>query len=256
MPGTAQTKLRGLDGFFYFSIGNSAALSAPGTVTPTPSASGGTLAAGNYFYKVTATNAAGETIGSPEATATTTGSTGSVALAWAAVSGATGYKIYRGTAAGAESVFFTSATNSFTDVGAAGTAGTVPTTNTSASPLATAKIAHCAGWEMNVKADDIQASDHDSQGWKDTLDGLREWSGTIDLMYFTNDSTQLAVIDAVLAGGVDINGDFRPLDASTEVKYTGKMRILEFKQAAKGSTAQAANLSFKGRGPLTRAAIS
>jgi predicted secreted protein len=256
MPGTAATKLRGLDGFFYFSIGNAAALAAPGTVTPTPSSSGGTLAAGTYFYKVTATNAAGETIGSPEATTTTTGSTGSVALAWSAVSGATGYKIYRGASAGAESVFFTSATNSFTDVGGAGTAGTVPTTNTSAAPLATAKMAHCSGWDIDVKADDIDASDHDSVGWKDSLDGLREWTGTIDAMYFTNDATQLALIDAALAGGIDINGDFRPLDASTEVKYTGKFRILDFKTAAKGSTAQAVNLSFKGRGPLTRAAIA
>jgi predicted secreted protein len=256
MPGTAQQKLRGIDGFFDFSIGNSAALAAPGTVTPTPSASGGTLAAATYFYKVTATNGAGETIGSPEATATTTGSTGSVALAWVAVSGATGYKIYRGTAAGAESVSFTSVTNSFTDVGAAGTAGTVPTTNTSSAPLATAKMAHCAGWDINIKADSIDASDHDSQGWKDKLAGLQEFSGTIDAMYFTNDATQLALIDAVLAGNVTINGDFRPLDASTEVKYTGKFVITDFKHPSKGSTAQAINLSFEGRGPLTRGAIS
>lgn len=256
MPGTAATKLRGIDGFFYFSIGNSAPLAAPGTVTPTPSTSGGTLAAGSYFYKVTAVNGGGETIGNPEATATTTGSTGSVALAWTAVTGATSYKIYRGTLAGAESVFFTSVTNSFTDVGGAGSAGTVPTTNTSAAPNATSKMAHCAGWEMNIKADSIDASDHDSQGWKDKLGGLQEFSGTIDMMYFTNDSTQLTLIDAILAGNVTINGDFRPLDQSTEVKYIGKLVITDFKHPAKGSTAQAINLSFEGRGPLTRAAIS
>jgi hypothetical protein len=108
------------------SIGGSS-LTAPGTVTPTGSTTGGTLAAAAYFYKVTAVGGGGETAGSPEATVTTTGSTSSVALAWAAITGATGYKVYRGTAAGAESVYFTTVANSFNDVGGAGTAGTVPT---------------------------------------------------------------------------------------------------------------------------------
>ena len=48
------------------------------------------------------------------------------------MTGATSYKVYRGTAAGLESVFYTTATNSFTDTGAAATAGTVPTVNTTA----------------------------------------------------------------------------------------------------------------------------
>lgn len=109
---------------------NTTQLSAPGTVTPTGSTTGGTLAAATYYYKVTALNAVGETTGSTEASVTTTGSTSSVALAWAAVTGATSYRIYRGTAAGSENVYYTSATNAFTDTGATGTAGTVPVSNT------------------------------------------------------------------------------------------------------------------------------
>lgn len=99
------------------------------------STTGGTLAAGSYYYKVTALNAAGETAGSTEVSVTTTGSTGSVSLTWnapgnPATQPITGYRIYRGTSAGGESVYFTSTTNSFTDTGAAGTAGTVPSSNT------------------------------------------------------------------------------------------------------------------------------
>ena len=59
--------------------------------------------------------------------------TSSVSLAWGAVTGATSYKVYRGTAAGLESVFYTTTTNSFTDTGAASTVGTVPTVNTTAT---------------------------------------------------------------------------------------------------------------------------
>ena len=104
---------------------------APGTGTPTGSATGGTLAAGTYFYRVTALNATGETTGSPEISVTTTGTTGSVSLTWASVAGATKYRVYRGTAAGGESVYWGGITSaSFLDTNAASTAGTVPTGNT------------------------------------------------------------------------------------------------------------------------------
>ena len=71
-----------------------------------------------YFYKVSAVNANGESPLSAEASATpqvaapaaptglaATPGNGQVSLAWNAVSGATSYKIYRGTASGAETLF-------------------------------------------------------------------------------------------------------------------------------------------------------
>lgn len=117
--------------------GTVAALAVPVAVAPTTSATGGTLAAGTYFYKVTATGASGETIGSNEVSVTTTGSTSTTTLTWSAVPGAAGYKIYRGTATGAESAYFSVAGNvlTFTDTGAAGSVGTVPTTNTAVGAL-------------------------------------------------------------------------------------------------------------------------
>ncbi len=63
------------------------------------SASGGTITAGTYRYVVTAINAVGETTASNEQTITTTGSTSTVTVTWGAVTGATGYKLYK-TAAG------------------------------------------------------------------------------------------------------------------------------------------------------------
>ena len=102
---------------------------APSGLSATGSGTGGTLAAATYYYKVTAIVSGTESLASAEVNVTTTGTTSSVALAWSAVSGAASYKIYRGTSAGAESVYQTSATNSFTDAGAAGTAGTPPATS-------------------------------------------------------------------------------------------------------------------------------
>lgn len=124
-------------------------LNAPASLAATGSTTGGTLVAATYYYKVTALNASGETVGSNEVSVTTTGTTSSVALSWAAVAGATSYKIYRGTAAGAESVFYTSTTNSYSDTNAASAAGTVPTVNTT---IITATIAQPTGGVASQRA--------------------------------------------------------------------------------------------------------
>ena len=105
-------------------------LAAPTGLGGTAFTTGGTLANGTYYYKVTALNANGETIGSAEINRAVTGPTGRVDLTWTAVSGATSYRIYRGTSTGAQNVYYTSATNSYSDTGSAGTSGTVPGTAT------------------------------------------------------------------------------------------------------------------------------
>lgn len=63
---------------------------------------------------------------------TATTNTNNASLTWTAVVGATSYHIYRGTTAGRESVYFSSATNSYTDTGAAGTTGSIVTSDSTA----------------------------------------------------------------------------------------------------------------------------
>src|SRR5207245_1730748 len=99
----------------------------PGLPTLTPSSTGGVLG-GTYFYEITALDGVGETAGGTEASVLVSGSTGSVAISWTAISGATSYHIYRGTASGAENLYYTSSTNSFTDTGGTGTSGGPPAT--------------------------------------------------------------------------------------------------------------------------------
>lgn len=102
-------------------------LSPPTIPILTGSAVGGTLAAATYYYRITALNAKGESLPGKEQFITTTGATSSVAITWTAVTGATSYRIYRGTTSLGQNVYYTSATNSFTDTGAANTAG-IPNT--------------------------------------------------------------------------------------------------------------------------------
>lgn len=82
------------------------------------------------------------TSGSP-AGSNTTANTQAVALSWGAVTGATSYRVYRGTSTGGESVFYAPGNvTSYTDTGAASSAGSPPTTNTTA----TATCSNALGW--------------------------------------------------------------------------------------------------------------
>lgn len=87
-----------------------------GTPTGTPSASGGTLASGNYYAKIYAVDQfGGYTAASTESAAVAvTGPTGSIAWSWTAVTGAVSYEVQVAYgASGAQQVRFSSNTNSY-----------------------------------------------------------------------------------------------------------------------------------------------
>jgi hypothetical protein len=111
----------------------SGALSAPSGLAAVPAVANGSLTNGTtYYYKVTALTALGETSPSAEVSATAT-STGAITFSWSAVTGATGYKVYRGTSSGGETYLVTVPVNNYTDFGtpALGTASP-PSSNTAA----------------------------------------------------------------------------------------------------------------------------
>lgn len=115
------------------------AVAAPVLTLGATEAAGGTFTAGTYFWKVSALIGASESVGSNEVTATLIADD-SKHLSWAAVSGATGYKVYRGTAAGAENTLVATlgAVLTYEDTGVAGTAGAPLATSAGVSgPLLT-----------------------------------------------------------------------------------------------------------------------
>jgi hypothetical protein len=95
----------------------------------TSSTTGGALAGGAFTYRVAAERPSGQgttavsTATSPLAVNVDSTSTGSVALEWQAVTGATGYRVYRSGGSGGN-VMWRSESPRFTDAGAAGTNGT------------------------------------------------------------------------------------------------------------------------------------
>jgi hypothetical protein len=107
-------------------------LAIPGTpVFGTVSASGGSFANGTYYFKVAAFDSQGNlTAASSENNVTVSnGPAASIPVSWTAVSGAAGYRVYQGTSAGNENVYYTVYGNSFTATNTGTTAGAAPSTN-------------------------------------------------------------------------------------------------------------------------------
>jgi hypothetical protein len=108
-------------------------MATPATPTIASSTTGGTLAARTYWFKISASDGVGTTIGTAEKTATTTGSTSSITLSGYSVTGATSYNIYFATSTGAgnENVYISTTTTTFVfATSTVYTAGTVPTVTT------------------------------------------------------------------------------------------------------------------------------
>lgn len=113
------------------------ALATPTGLTITVTGTAGTT---TYGYRVSAINGLGETLACAEVTITTGNATLSGtnynALAWTAVTGASGYKVYGRTAAG-ELYMATVTTNSYNDTGAVTPAGALPAASTALATMAT-----------------------------------------------------------------------------------------------------------------------
>lgn len=106
-------------------------IATPSAVRGVPSVTGGTLAAGDYLYRVSAERPSGQgTTALSAATEPTTvalpsTATGSIVLEWEPVRGASGYRVYRAGGSGGPMVFRTTSAR-FTDTGAPGTSGSPP----------------------------------------------------------------------------------------------------------------------------------
>ena len=122
-------------------------LSTPTAVSATATAGGtGNLAAGTYYYEIACTNVRGTTLLSNEVSATLS-ATGYIQVVWTpGVAGCTGYQVWRGTATGAENLYYAvaAALPQYTDDGSTPTCSsscTVPSSNTTGGGVQTTGVA-------------------------------------------------------------------------------------------------------------------
>ena len=80
------------------------------------------------------------------------------------------------------------------------------------------KVAEISNWSLDLGADDIDITSFDSNGWKEYLAGLKEWSGSIEGNLVTGDTNgQKAILNAWL-NGEELEFTF---EVSTGVTFKG-----------------------------------
>lgn len=132
----------------------------PGVPALTPSTTGGTLATGTVFVKLTALGTTGETLAAAEQSAPVTGPNASVGVTWGAVTGAVSYRVYVGSTTNTEGQFFATAGTSLTVTTLTGTAGTPPGAATATrAPAAAAVLTWTGAYYRRVRfeVDSMQA---------------------------------------------------------------------------------------------------
>lgn len=171
------------------------------------------VASNDEWYYYGGYKGVNESATSGEVSATTTGTTGSVALSWPAVTGANGYVVYRGSTAGGESAFFLSTTNSFTDTGAAGAGGTVTNvvTNSLPAPGSMTATPSTTGGTLGAGTYFYKITATTADGWHGSielggLDGMADWIEAYGLFDLPNVYNYHHLAD-ILAGGGDSHYD-------------------------------------------------
>ena len=109
------------------------------------------------------------------------------------------------------------------------------------------KVAEIANWSLEMSADDIDITSFDSQGWRERLQGIKEWSGSFEGNFKPDDTQgQAALIDAWL------NGEKVTLDlqVNSSVKFSGDA-IITLSIETPVDDKASFSCDFSGTGPLT-----
>lgn len=109
------------------------------------------------------------------------------------------------------------------------------------------RVSDIANWSIDAAADNIDVTDFDSNGWKEFLAGLREWSGSFEGNLKPGDTNgQLALVNAWL-NGTTVSLELR-VDATRKLTGTALVQFsIEMPVDDKG----AFSCDFQGTGALT-----
>lgn len=111
------------------------------------------------------------------------------------------------------------------------------------------KVAEISNWSLDLGAENIDVTTFDSNGWKEYLAGLKEWSGSAGGNFkFTDTNGQQAIYNAWL-NGTTLAVELRL--GTTSPKFTGTVLITGISVESPVDDKAAINFDFQGTGALT-----
>jgi len=114
------------------------------------------------------------------------------------------------------------------------------------------KVAEIANWSLDMSADDIDVTSFDSEGWRERIQGIKEWSGSFEGNFRPDDTDgQAALINAWIAGQ-KVKLELRVNDS---VKFSGEALVTPSIETPVDDKASF-SCDFQGSGPLVPDGIS
>jgi predicted secreted protein len=101
------------------------------------------------------------------------------------------------------------------------------------------------------KAEKLDATDHGNNGWKSSILGLLEFTGTAKVDFIAGDASQQYILNSMLAGAA-ISITIAPVLApgSGVVSFVGPVIVSDWKWSGKNSGLQDATVTLDGNGPF------
>lgn len=110
------------------------------------------------------------------------------------------------------------------------------------------KVAEISNWSLDIGADEIDITNFDSDGWKEFLAGLKEWSGNAEGNWKMSDTNGQKALQDALLGGTTVALELR-LDANN--KYAGDAFITGISIESPNDDKIPVTFDFRGTGALT-----
>lgn len=110
------------------------------------------------------------------------------------------------------------------------------------------KVAEIAEWTLNLSAEDIDVTSFDSQGWRDRLVGIREWSGSFSGNLDPSDTSGQSSLFTSFANGTSISLTLRVNDNN---QFAGSAYITGLSVETPVTDKVSFSCDFVGTGELT-----
>ena len=110
------------------------------------------------------------------------------------------------------------------------------------------KVAEIAEWTLNLSAEDIDVTSFDSQGWRDRLVGIREWSGSFSGNLAPGDTSGQSSLFTSFANGAPIS---LTLQVNDNNQFAGSAYITGLSVETPVTDKVSFSCDFVGTGELT-----
>ena len=110
------------------------------------------------------------------------------------------------------------------------------------------KVAELSNWSLDLGADTPETTNFDSNGWKEYIAGLKEWSGSAEGNWKMSDTNGQKAIQDAWRNGTTLNLEFR---VNPTNKYAGSVLITSIGIETPVDDKVTVSFEFQGTAALT-----